>query len=356
MKILTILGARPQFIKASPVSAALSKKGGNETLVHTGQHYDENMSNVFFEELNIPKPHYNLGIAGGSHGEMTGKMLAKLETVMMTEKPTAVLVYGDTNSTLAGALAASKLHIPLIHIEAGLRSRNRKMPEEINRVLTDHISDLLLCPSQQAVDNLNKEGITNGVYEAGDVMADVCHHVAQQLPDHPEILKRLNLEPGQFYLATCHRAENTSSTKRILPIIEILGSLDKTVVFPIHPRTKSVISKYDLALPPNVFTIPPVGYAEMIALIKSSRAVLTDSGGLQKEAYWLRTPCLTMRDETEWTETVTSGWNHLVGTSRNKIHEILSNNSLEPAEHFSLYGDGHSASRCAEIICSYFKN
>ena len=353
MKLITVVGARPQFIKAAAVSAALASQSVEEVLVHTGQHYDSSMSDVFFDELGIRPPNYNLGISGGSHGTMTGNMLIRLEEVLQCESPHAVLVYGDTNSTLAASLAASKLHIPIIHIEAGLRSWNKKMPEEINRILTDHVSELLFCPSQQAVKNLNNEGITEGVHEVGDVMADMSNYVTRRLPTKPAILDRLNLISGEYLLATCHRAENTDNAESLSSILKAFGQLPYPIALPLHPRAKSAIIQHKLTLPDNIITSPPLGYLDMMALLKHAHMVLTDSGGLQKEAYWMKKTCLTLRNETEWTETLDNGWNHLVGTHSEKIIAMV-NTPLKPNLHPELYGDGKAAIRCAKLITNYF--
>ncbi|WP_299238962.1 UDP-N-acetylglucosamine 2-epimerase (non-hydrolyzing) [Sulfurihydrogenibium sp.] len=326
MKILTVVGARPQFIKLAPLSKILRENGINEIIVHTGQHYDENMNDLFFKELEIPEPDYNLGIGSGSHGEQTGRMLVEIEKIILKENPDLVIVYGDTNSTLAGALAASKLHVKLAHVEAGLRSFNKRMPEEINRVLTDHVSDILFCPTQTAVENLKNEGITNGVYLVGDVMFDALLHFSKISDIKSNILERLNIKPKEYYLATIHRAENTDNYERLKNILTAFSKLDEMVVFPIHPRTRKMINYYgldDLLENNNVKVIDPVGYLDMLKLEKNAKAILTDSGGVQKEAFWLKVPCITLRDETEWIETVNLGWNRLVGSNVEKILEAV---------------------------------
>lgn len=349
MKILTVVGARPQFIKAAPVSKALHESGINEVLIHTGQHHDKQMSDVFFNELNIKEPDYNLGIAGGTHAQMTGRMLSAIEELLISETPSAVLVYGDTNSTLAAALAASKLHIKVIHIEAGLRSWNRRMPEEVNRVLTDNVSDLLLCPSHRAVLNLQREGIEDSVYEVGDVMADVCRFVMKNPPDISCLLSNLGIDSKEYCLATFHRAENTDSKEQLASILDALGELPVPVVFPIHPRTRDAIERYELMLPPNFILAKPLGYADMIGLLLNTRLLYTDSGGLQKEAYWTKTPCATLRNDTEWIETVDAGWNRLVGSNQKKILEAFEELPITE-KYVSLYGDGDAANKCAELI------
>lgn len=311
MKIVTIVGARPQFIKASPVSAALRHAGFDEIIVHTGQHFDARMSDVFFEELDIPRPKYNLEVNSLGHGAMTGRMLEGIEQALKSERPDVTLIYGDTNSTLAGAIASAKLHIPVAHVEAGLRSFNRGMPEEINRVLADHVSALLFCPTRTAVQNLKKEGISNGVHMVGDVMYDVTLAAVRRASARSRILDDLMLERGSYAVATIHRAENTDDPARFARIIEWLSESARTlpVVMPVHPRTQKLIEAV-----PNlhgVRTLPPVGYLDMCWLIHNASAVFTDSGGLQKEAYFHKVPCVTLRDETEWVETVEAGWNRL---------------------------------------------
>lgn len=327
IKVLTIVGARPQFIKAAAVSRAIQKAGVEricEVMVHTGQHYDENMSQVFFDELNIPVPKYNLEISGGTHGVMTGRMLEAVEQVLLEEKPDWVLIYGDTNSTLAGALAASKLHIPVAHVEAGLRSFNMRMPEEINRILSDRVSTLLLCPTQIAVQNLSREGLTTGVHNVGDVMYDAALFYRERATQLSSIKARLNLEDRGFALATCHRAENTDDPQRLSEIMSALAeiSAELPVVLPLHPRTRKLLDDHGLAhYLKSLIVVEPLAFLDMIALEQSARIILTDSGGVQKEAFFYGVPCLTMRDETEWVETVDLGWNTLVGASREKIIE-----------------------------------
>lgn len=371
MKICTIIGARPQFIKAATVSRAITDHNQNfsfplidEVLVHTGQHYDDNMSDVFFRELQIPSPQYNLGIGSGSHGRQTGDMLAGLEEVLLREKPSWVLVYGDTNSTLAGALAAAKLHIRIAHIEAGLRSFNRRMPEEINRIVTDHLSTLLLCPSQTAVDNLIAEGIASAsrlpplsslftphVSIVGDVMADALKFALLNSGEHRSALSNLGVSYKNYLLVTIHRAENTDQRKRLESILSVFDHLKETVLFPVHPRSKKILQEIRYSPPPHVKLIDPVSYFDMVFLEQSARMILTDSGGMQKEAYWLHVPCITLRDETEWVETVETAWNVLTGANSQKIIDAVSAFTI-PAEHPPLFGDGNAAMKVIEALCA----
>lgn len=321
MKVLTIIGARPQFVKAAVVSRAFAeyRHDVQEVLVHTGQHYDANMSDVFFEDLGIPKPDYNLGIGGGSHGQNTGRMVEKLEQVMLRVNPHWVLVYGDTDSTLAGALAAAKLNIPVAHIEAGLRSFNRNMPEEINRVLTDHIAELLFTPTETARKNLIREGVLpKKVKLLGDVMYDALLYYKDRARK-PALPPKLTVNAGDFVLCTIHRAENTDNPERLIEIFEGLRRCARTVILPLHPRTKRGLEKHKIAIPENVWIFDPVGYLEMVWLESNSFCIATDSGGVQKEAYFFEKPCITLRDETEWVELVEAGVNILVGADKEKI-------------------------------------
>ncbi|SMO66666.1 non-hydrolyzing UDP-N-acetylglucosamine 2-epimerase [Melghirimyces algeriensis] len=350
MKVVTVVGARPQFIKAAPVSRAL-RRYGKEILVHTGQHYDTSMSHIFFKELNIPHPDYHLGIGSKSHGAQTGEMLSEVERVLLTEKPDWVLVYGDTNSTLAGALAASKMHLPIAHVEAGLRSFNRRMPEEINRVLTDQLSTLLFCPTTTAVQHLSSEGITRGVYNVGDVMADALQFNRKLALDHSNILERLEIKPKEYLLVTFHRAENTDVDHRLENIVSALNHLSKPAVLPLHPRTRNKIKQSGLSFTnPRLKVIEPVGYLDMIQLEANASKILTDSGGVQKEAFLLNVPCITMRDETEWTETIEQKANILVGSDKRKI--------VQHAEHFQvdfsnvkpIFGEGNASQRIVKHL------
>jgi len=358
-KIITIIGARPQFIKAAMVSRALDKSI-EEIIVHTGQHYDKNMSEIFFDQLNIPKPKYNLGIGSGSHGKQTGEMLEKIEEVLLQEKPDYVMVYGDTNSTLAGALAASKLLIPVIHIEAGLRSYNMAMPEEQNRVLTDHISTILVCPTQTAVENLKKEGITQNVYLTGDVMCDSVLHYSK-IADTKINSSNINLIPiyekkeiKQWDLATIHRAENTMDNRNLSVILKVFEKLDKMVIFPVHPRIRKMVDElqnknhYN-----NIYFVEPVDYLTMLYLTNNASKVVTDSGGLQKECYILDTPCITIRNQTEWVETLKNGYNILAKSEEQELYTKIKNAKIEDKNKIHYYGDGHASKEISQIILNF---
>ncbi len=355
MKYLTIIGARPQFIKAAPLSAELRKRH-KEILVHTGQHYDANMSDVFFDELDIPKPDYNLGIGGGTHGEQTGRMLESVEKVMMETKPDAVIIYGDTNSTVAGALAAAKLHIPVAHIEAGLRSFNRDMPEEINRIVADHLSTWCFCPSEVSVRQLAVEGMSNNVINVGDIMADSVRMFASKARERSNILGTISVETKRFILATCHRPVNTDSKENLMTILGAFSAMPLSVVLPLHPRTKGAIERYGmmdwLLAQKNICLSAPLGYLDMLQLQQNAALIATDSGGVQKEAYYCNTPCLTLRNETEWVETVKIGWNTLCqidkSTILSKTVEILS--KIDAREHPDIYGDGFASRRIVEVL------
>lgn len=349
IRLVTIVGARPQFIKAATVSRVLRQPQYigkiEEVLVHTGQHYDENMSQVFFDELDIPSPRYNLDISGGRHGEMTGRMLAALEGVLLGEKPDWILIYGDTNSTLAGALAAAKLHIPVAHVEAGLRSFNMRMPEEINRIVADRLSSLLFCPTDTAVANLAHEGLTAGLHNVGDVMFDASLYYRDLAKTKSTALQRLKLEAGRFALATCHRAENTDDSQRLSGILAGLGKVaaEMPVVLALHPRTRQVVSEQGLDgyLEPLLVT-EPLPFLEMVQLEQAARVIVTDSGGVQKEAFFYGVPCVTMRDETEWVETVEAEWNVLVGSDPDSIFSgVLGAGPGRPG--LAPYGDGRAA-------------
>lgn len=348
MKILTVIGARPQFIKAAAVSNIIRTQH-QEVLVHTGQHYDKNMSKVFFDELRIPKPNYDLGLGSGGHGEQTGAMLIKLEELYLKEKPDMVLVYGDTNSTLAGALCASKMLIPVAHIEAGLRSFNKNMPEEQNRILTDHISKYLFVPTTSAIENLNNEGITKGVHNVGDVMFDAILNFTELSKEKSKIMESLSLVKEEYILTTIHRAENTNDINRLRNIIEALNESQQKIVLPLHPRTKKFISDYGLIFNENIKVIDPVGYLDMISLEMNCKKIITDSGGVQKEAFFMNKPCVTMRDETEWIETVENGWNIIAGTDKAKILDGIFNFKPNNPKQ-SIFGDGHATEKILKII------
>ena len=325
MKIVTVLGARPQFIKAAPVCHALGKSGHREVLVHTGQHYDRKMSDVFFEELGIPEPAVNLGVGSGSHARQTAEMLIGIEDVLLEHHPDWLLVYGDTNSTLAGALAACKLGVPIAHIEAGLRSFNRSMPEEHNRVMVDHCADMLFCPTPTGVKHLATEGITRGVHLVGDTMFDAVLEFGARAEQRSAILAGLKLEHQQFVLATVHRPYNTDDPERLARLLRAFVTLPYPVVFPVHPRTRSRIVELEGAVPgiERLTMIEPVSYLEMLVLEKHARIVLTDSGGVQKEAFFFGVPCLTLRPETEWVETVEAGMNIVVDTDAVRIEQLV---------------------------------
>jgi UDP-GlcNAc3NAcA epimerase len=345
MKVASVVGARPQFIKAAPVGKALRAAGHTEILVHTGQHYDDEMSAVFFRELEIPEPDYSLGVGSGPHGWQTGHMLIRIEEVLLAERPDWVLVYGDTNSTLAGALAAVKLHIPMAHVEAGLRSSNREMPEEINRILTDHVSDLLFCPTETAVRNLASEGITEGVYNVGDVMYDAVLHNIGIAEQRSRVLERLGIEPKAYLLATVHRPRNTDRAENLHAILSAFNALDELVVFPTHPRTSEAIERLGYRLRSHVKLIEPVSYLDMLVLEKNARLILTDSGGVQKEAYFFAVPCVTLREETEWVETVEAGWNVVVGASRMEIVSAVNGSNRPQTRPPAVFGGGRAAYR-----------
>lgn len=351
MKILTVAGTRPQLVKIGVVSRKLREKF-TEVLVNTGQHYDYNMAGVFFDELKIPKPDYDLGVGSGSHGKQTGEMMIKLEEVFDKEQPDVVLVYGDTNSTLAGALVASKRLIPLIHIEAGLRSYNKSMPEEQNRILTDDLSDLLFVPSEAAEKNLHKEGISEGIYNVGDVMMDAVLYNSE-LAESQYNLSEYNLTSKEYILGTIHRAENTNDIEKLTAILNSFAKLDKIVYLPLHPRTKKLINEYGINdivdASSNIKIVEPISYLEMLLLEKNAYAIVTDSGGVQKEAYFSKVPCITLRDQTEWTETIDLGWNKLL----NPLNEDLSialDNINTGEDIYDAYGDGSAADKIVNIM------
>lgn len=345
-KIVVVIGARPQFIKHAPFEIE-AKKVFDVVTIHTGQHYDPNMSQIFFEELGMEKPHHLLNAGGGSHGDQTGRMLKEIEPILLQEKPDFLLVYGDTNSTIAGALAAAKLHIPVIHIEAGLRSFNKSMPEEINRILTDHISDLLFTSTPTAVENLNNEGISNQVFLVGDIMSDAVSLAVEFNKLRSSIIEE------EYYFVTVHRPYNTDHKDRFLNLLNILNSLDKKIVFPIHPRTRNLSQSFgvDLNEYTNIHFCDPLSYFDNIMYLENAKHAITDSGGLQKEAYILKTPCITVRSETEWVETLSEGWNVLVFDNLDQIPTLLERQV--GAHNSKLYGDGLAAKEIVEIIKSH---
>lgn len=356
LKILTIVGARPQFVKAAVLSRVIANtENVEEILVHTGQHYDHNMSDIFFEEMEIPKPKYNLHVNGLDHGAMTGQMLEKIEEVLKEEQPDWVLVYGDTNSTIAGALAAKKKHIKVAHVEAGLRSFNMRMPEEVNRILTDRISDILFTPTQTAVNNLKNEGYDNidaQIVQCGDVMLDAGMHYAKVSSERAKLPKEAMA--GEFILCTLHRAENTDDPKRLASIVNALNDIHQTtrVLLPLHPRTKKLLEQNGLQL--NVDVIDPVGYFDMIELLKACSLVMTDSGGLQKEAYFFEKNCVTMRDETEWVELVEHGFNTIVGADSEKIKEAVQTMQTAKSDFSTkLYGEGDAGEKILEALIQF---
>ncbi len=353
MKILSIVGARPQFVKAAPLSRAI-RVDHEEILIHTGQHYDESMSRVFFDGMDLPAPDFNLGVGSGSHAEQTARMLVGIEALILSERPVCVVVDGEPNSALAGALAAGKLNVPLAHVEAGLRSFNRSMPEEINRILTDRVSTLLLCPTQTAVDNLRNEGITNGVHLVGDVMFDAAAWAANRADAHSDVIERLGLVRGQFLLATVHRASNTDDPQNLARIVRAFVKQTKTLVWPVHPRTRKTLELHGLSpmleAAPHVILTDPVGYLDFVALTMHAACVLTDSGGVQKEACFHKTPCVTLRDETEWVETVQSGWNQLVGADTRRILAALE--SIDQCRTGSVLGDALWDGNASQRICA----
>ena len=352
MKIVSIVGARPQFIKVSVVSKEL-RKICHEILIHTGQHYDFELSKIFFQELNIPEPDYNLDVGSGSHGLQTGEMLKRIEQVLIKEEPDFVLVYGDTNSTLAGALAAVKLHIPIVHVEAGLRSYDKSMPEEVNRILTDHCSDILLCPTKNAVENLKHEGIEKEVFLTGDVIVDALLNNIKIAEDNSNILEILDLKTKEYLVATIHREANTDNKENLKNIVDAFCEIDKLIVFPAHPRTVKFLKKFGFyeKLSKHIKLITPLGYIDFLKLLKHAKKIITDSGGIQKEAYILGVPCITLRDTTEWIETIEVGWNVLIESDREKIIQAVE--EFEPTgSKGDVFGDGTASKK----ICKIFEN
>ncbi|HEU4450926.1 MAG TPA: UDP-N-acetylglucosamine 2-epimerase (non-hydrolyzing) [Gaiellaceae bacterium] len=350
MRILSVVGNRPQFVKSAPLSLALRERGLEEVVLHTGQHYDPELSAVFFEELDLAPPRYRLEAGSGTHGEQTARMLPGIEAAVAEEGPDAVLVYGDTNSTLAGALAAAKLRVPIAHVEAGLRSFDRTMPEEVNRVVVDRLAALLLAPSDVAVANLAREGITEGVHEVGDVMYDANLRLAPIARARSQALARARLEPGRYLVLTLHREANVAP-EPLARVAAALAALAEPVVFPAHPRTRAALEAARIPLGDNVRLLPPLGYLDFAALASQARVVLTDSGGVQKEAYWYGVPCVTLRETTEWVETVEAGWNRLAGTDAEAIVAAV-HESAPRRERPHLYGDGRAAARIADLLCT----
>ncbi|MBN2604052.1 MAG: UDP-N-acetylglucosamine 2-epimerase (non-hydrolyzing) [Candidatus Thermoplasmatota archaeon] len=352
MKIVSIVGARPQFVKAAPVSKALRRRH-HEFLVHTGQHYDEEMSQIFFDELEIPRPDMNLGVGSGSHARQTADMLVGIEKIINQQQPDIVFIYGDTNSTLAGAIAASKLQVCVAHVEAGLRSYNRMMPEEINRIMADKISTFLFCPTKSAVGNLGREGIIDGVYHTGDVMIDALLQFSELAQKRSAIMDKLNLKDKDYILLTLHRAQNTDSSANMTNIVNALVHCKKNIIFPVHPRTKKYLDEYGLmgklSDAGNLRLIAPISYLDMIMLEKHAEKIVTDSGGVQKEAYFFKVPCITMRGETEWVETVQDGWNILVGADYESI--VMAIRDFNPStEQHQHYGDGTASHNICSIL------
>ncbi len=354
--VLSIVGARPQFVKLAPFSHALQAAGATGVILHTGQHYDAGMSQLFFEELEIPAPDINLGVGSGTHGVQTARMIEGIEKTIQDLRPSVVVVFGETNSTLAGALAESKMGIPIAHIEAGLRSFNRAMPEEINRIVTDVLSNLLLCPTPAAAIRLRQETVVGRVEVVGDIMVDAHHHFLPHAMQRSSILERLGLPPRTYILSTLHRAENTDRKDRLERILTFLGTFRETVVLPLHPRTRTRMREFGLSLPLNVHATEPLGYLDMLRLQASCLGVATDSGGLQKEAYLSKVPCLTLRNETEWVETLKTGWNHLVPIDLDPLPSLPTLFREPPSEHPPIFGDWHASERIVALILETVAN
>jgi UDP-GlcNAc3NAcA epimerase len=350
MRVLSVVGNRPQFVKSAPLSEALRDRGVDEVVLHTGQHYDRELSAVFFEELGLAPPKHRLETGSGSHAAQTARMLPGIERAVLAERPDAVLVYGDTNSTLAGALAAVKVHIPVAHVEAGLRSFDLTMPEEVNRIVADAVSALLFCPSDVAVANLRREGRTQGVHQVGDVMHDATLRLAPLARARSSALADMGVEPGRYVLATLHREANVAPAP-LRSVVEGLSRLDEPVLFPAHPRTRATLAREAIEPARNVRLLPPLGYLDFTALLTQARVVATDSGGVQKEAYWHGVPCVTLRETTEWVETVEAGWNTLVGADPERLVAAVSD-ARPPAERPALYGDGRAAERIADLLAT----
>ena len=348
MRVLSVIGNRPQFIKSGPLSLALRNRGVEEITLHTGQHYDRELSEIFFEELGLPAPAYRLDAGPGTHAHQTARMLPGIEDALLAEHPDAAIVFGDTNSTLAGALAAAKVLVPIAHVEAGLRSFDRTMPEEVNREIVDRVSSLLFCPTDVAVANLRREGVTEGVHQVGDVMYDANVQLAPRARERSGALREAGVEPGRYVLLTLHREAN-ARPEPLRRVAEALARLDEPVVFPAHPRTRGAIDENGIRLPELVRLLAPVGYLDFAALASQARVIATDSGGVQKEAYWYGVPCVTLRDATEWVETVESGWNVLAGTDADRIAAALAR-PARPEARPDLYGDGRAAERMVDLL------
>lgn len=356
--VASIVGARPQFVKVAPLSKKI-RGVYHEVLIHTGQHYDIQMSDVFFRELEIPEPDYNLEIGSGNHGEQTGKMLSAIEKMLLKTNPDIVLTFGDTNSTLAGALAAAKLCIPSAHVEAGLRSFNRKMPEEINRIVADRLADLLFVPTKTGVSNLKSEGITNNVFLVGDIMYDAVLKAINVARKKSGIIKKLKLKEKEYMLATVHRADNTTETERLSGIVEGLTATDEKIVFPTHPRVHKALRQAGLLKKlegsKNVIVSEPLGYFDFLLLEENAKKILTDSGGVQKEAFFLKVPCITLRDETEWVETIETGWNILVGADKDRIISAIEDFEPPSGKQENLFGEGNAAHHIVEHMTNFLK-
>lgn len=347
MKIISVVGARPQFVKLAPLSKEI-RKNHDEVIVHTGQHFDDKMSDLFFRELEIPEPDYNLGVHGGSHGAQTGKMLFEIEKILNSIQPDAIIVFGDTNTTLAGSLVAAKLQIKSIHIEAGLRSFNRTMPEEINRIVSDHTSDYLFAPTDTAIKNLENEGLSNKSYLTGDIMVDAFKSNIEKAERSSNILSNLDLTENEYSVITLHRPYNVDEPENLKKLFQQLASINDKLVFPVHPRTKKIINDNDISIPKNIITTDPLGYLDFIVLQKRSNKIITDSGGIQKEAYILEKPCITLRPETEWLETIKEGWNILADYNNDEFANIIENfNPTAKQNH--VFGD-EVAVKMANII------
>jgi len=354
VRILSVVGNRPQFVKSAPLSLALRERGVEEIVLHTGQHYDRELSAVFFEELGLAPPRYRLEAGSGTHGEQTARMLPGIEAAVLEERPDAVLVYGDTNSTLAGGLAAAKILVPVAHVEAGLRSFDRSMPEELNRMLVDRLSTLLFCPAEPAVGNLAREGITEGVHLVGDVMYDANLRLAPLARGRSTALEDAGVQPGRYLVLTLHREANVAP-EPLARVAQALSRLEEPVVFPAHPRTRAALEAGGASLGEHVRLLPPVGYLDFAALASQARVVLTDSGGVQKEAYWYGVPCVTLRTTTEWVETIETGWNRLVATDAEAIATAV-REAAPGAAHPDLYGDGRASERIADLLCTILGN